>query len=144
MEHRCSLRIPVNARAILHAPGWPPAVCSITDIGADGAFLRGGIAACGRHDLVVLSLQLPGESRPRRLEATVVHRSGEGAGVMFLESRADLMQILAGPATPAASPAPASSCGMSGVMQSRPWRRGSHLPGCAANTSLKAVKRTGV
>lgn len=87
MEHRCSTRTPCHAMAHVFLPPARALCVRIRDISTGGLFLETS-ETLPRQALVYLSFELTdGSGRgATRLPAIVVHRTREGAGLMFLET----------------------------------------------------------
>ena len=83
MEHRCSIRKPLELPVLLYKHGLPVQNGTIRDLGLGGVFVEADAWQWRKHEpLEVEFLALDG-SPVMRLTAVVVHRRDGGAGLMF-------------------------------------------------------------
>ena len=98
MEHRWSKRNPVCLDAFIfhRLTGLIPV--NILDISLEGVFIRVEHPALPTQAVMELSfvLDIHGKQTIQQMEAFVIHRSGNGYGLMFKDYRRGTFQELAG------------------------------------------------
>jgi hypothetical protein len=96
MEQRWSVRAPFTTQVILHHNALPVAVCTSSDIGLGGLFIKTGPLTYPRNSVLHIDIELNTELGPKRflLETTVVFSSGAGMGLMFLESNSEITRTI--------------------------------------------------
>lgn len=85
MEHRWSLRKPVDIEIILRRQGVPPKRYKAQNISLEGVFVESGDDTWPEDTFLELDLPLYGYQRDQyhRIPVVVVHRSRTGMGLMF-------------------------------------------------------------
>jgi len=83
MEHRCSVRKPVESQVLLYKHGLPIQNGRIRDLGLGGMFVETGARSWRKNES--LEIEFPGGPGQTvlRLSAVVVHYSSTGVGLMF-------------------------------------------------------------
>jgi PilZ domain len=96
MEHRWSVRKPHQCSVIVDCPRGGLAAAQLHNIGVGGMFVDIGKLDLPLNALVTVAFALghDGSREEFCLPAMVVHRTDNGAGIMFLESEPDTLQIL--------------------------------------------------
>lgn len=111
MEHRCSVRKPVELQLLLYKHGLPIQSGVSRDLGLGGMFVETGTRTWRKNEN--LEVELPGESgQPAMyLSVAVVHHGSRGVGLVFnaisSEQRDMLRGLLFNGAEVTPGPAPA-------------------------------------
>ena len=83
MEHRCSVRKPIEFQLLLYKHGLPMQSGISRNLGLGGMFINTGTYQWRKNEFLEVEI-LSGDGSPRiRLPAVVVHHSERGAGLMF-------------------------------------------------------------
>lgn len=101
MDHRHTSRLalnpvdPLNIHVAINDPHTPEVRCRVRDIGEDGIFVHTNVHF--RRNYVVeikLTIGTLDNEVSYRMHAMVLHHAYNGMGLMFLESQAELFDIL--------------------------------------------------
>lgn len=92
MEHRWSIRKPHQCSVIVDCPRIGLAATQLRDIGIGGMFVETGKVDLPLNATINVAFALDQEEFC--LPAMVVHRTQNGAGLMFLESELDVLRTL--------------------------------------------------
>lgn len=109
MEHRCSVRKPIEFQLLLYKQGLPVQNAVSRNLGLGGMFINTGACAWRKNEFLEIEI-LGSSGKPGiRLPAVVVHYSRRGTGVVFdaisSEQRRNLRAWLYGSSPePAAEP----------------------------------------
>ena len=83
MEHRCSVRKPIEFQLLLYKHGIPVQSGTSRNLGLGGMFIDTGNREWRKNEYLEVEV-LGQEGEPSmRLPAVVIHHNGAGAGVMF-------------------------------------------------------------
>jgi hypothetical protein len=96
MEHRCSLRKPIELQLLLYKHGLPVKIGICRNLGLGGLFVE-----TGRYEwreMEALQVELVGyNGKPSmRLPAVLIHHSERGAGLMFDAVSSEQRRVLCG------------------------------------------------
>lgn len=96
MEHRWSVRKPHQCSVIVDCPRGGLAAAQLRNIGIGGMFVETDKTDLPLNALVTVAFALghDGSREEFCLPAMVVHRTEDGAGIMFLEPEAETLQTL--------------------------------------------------
>lgn len=99
MEHRCSVRKPVEFQLLIYKNGLPVQSSVSRNLGLGGIYIRAGTSEWRKNEF--LEVEFLGCGKPGlRLPAVVVHQSAQGIGLMFdgmsSEQRRELRAMLFG------------------------------------------------
>ena len=96
MEHRCSVRKPIECQLLLYKHGLPVQTGFCRNLGLGGLFIE--IGSCEWRKNEYLEVEIIGyNGKPSmRLPAVVVHHSERGAGLMFDAVSSEQHRILHG------------------------------------------------
>ncbi len=102
MEHRCSVRKPVEFQLILYKHGLPVQSGNCRNLGLGGIFIEAGTYAWRKNEYLEVEIVGNHAQPGMRLPAVVVHHCERGAGLMFDamsgEQRRTLRSLLFGQA----------------------------------------------
>ena len=83
MEHRCSIRKPIEFQLLLYRQGLPVQNAVSRNLGLGGMFIDTGACAWRKNEYLEVEI-LGANGKPGiRLPAVVVHCSMQGTGVVF-------------------------------------------------------------
>jgi len=96
MEHRCSVRKPIECQLLLYKHGLPVQTGICRNLGFDGLFIE--TVSCEWRKNEYLEVEIIGyKGEPAmRLPAVVIHHSERGAGLMFDTVTSEQHRILRG------------------------------------------------
>lgn len=96
MEHRLSERRPINLDVLIFYQGLPVGSGRTRNIGHEGMFIETEIRDFPEGTTLDIELDMDsGEGEQRvRLLALIIHRNGEGMGLMFLTLIPEIHDIL--------------------------------------------------
>ena len=96
MEHRWSVRKPVNMDVLVYHGGFPGTELRARNIGMEGMFIETGALALAKNSVldVEFSLDLAGSGQRYRMPSFVRHVSNAGVGIMFRKFDQELFQVL--------------------------------------------------
>ena len=82
MEHRCSVRKPVEFHLLIYKNGLPVQSSVSRNLGLGGIYVKAGTSQWRKNEC--LEIEFLGCGKPGlRLAAVVVHQSAHGVGLMF-------------------------------------------------------------
>jgi hypothetical protein len=97
MEHRCSVRKPVEFQLLIYKNGLPVQSSISRNLGLGGIYIRAGTSEWRKHECLEIEFLGHGKAG-MRLPAVVVHQSAQGVGLMFdgisSEQRLELRTML--------------------------------------------------
>lgn len=93
MEHRCSVRKPLEFQLLLYKHGLPIQSGVCRNLGLGGMFIETSSRDWRKHESLEVEI-LGRESVRMRLRAMVVHHGKNGVGVMFDAVSNDQRQLL--------------------------------------------------
>ena len=85
MEHRCSVRKPLEFQLLLYKHGLPIQSGVCRNLGFGGLFIETGHRDWRRTEYLEVEILGPKGLPSMRLAAVVIHHNGQGAGLMFDE-----------------------------------------------------------
>ena len=96
MEHRWSVRKPVDMDVLVYHGGFPGTELRARNIGMEGMFIETGALALAKNSVldVEFTLELAGRSQRYRMPSFVRHVSDVGVGIMFRKFNQELFQAL--------------------------------------------------
>jgi hypothetical protein len=96
MEHRWSARTPYITQVSLHHNSLPVAVCSVSNIGQGGLFVKTGALTYPKNSILEVDIKLKTDQGSKwfHLRTVVVYRSDVGLGLMFLDSNVELFRSI--------------------------------------------------
>ena len=83
MEHRCSVRKPLEVQLLLYKHGLPVHSGVSRDLGLGGVFVKTGTYEWRKNEYLEVEFKDVEGRAGMRLPAVVVHHSSQGAGLMF-------------------------------------------------------------
>lgn len=83
MEHRCSVRKPIEFQLLLYKHGLPIQSGVCRNLGLGGMYIDTGSREWRKNEYLEVEILGRDGIPSMRLPAVVVHHTGEGAGVMF-------------------------------------------------------------
>lgn len=83
MEHRCSVRKPLEFQLLLYKHGLPIQSGTCRDLGLGGLFIETGERAWRRNEYIEVEILGHNGLPSMRLPAVVIHHNRLGAGLMF-------------------------------------------------------------
>ncbi|MFQ5643589.1 MAG: PilZ domain-containing protein [Thiogranum sp.] len=83
MEHRCSVRKPIEFQLLLYRQGLPVQSAVSRDLGLGGMFINTGACSWRRNERLEIEILGSGGKPEMKLPAVVVHHSMRGTGVEF-------------------------------------------------------------
>lgn len=83
MEHRCSVRKPIEFQLLLYKHGLPIQSGVCRNLGLGGMFIDTGSREWRKNEYLEVEILGRDGNPSMRLPAVVVHHTAEGAGVMF-------------------------------------------------------------
>jgi hypothetical protein len=96
MEHRWSTRTPYVTQVSLHHNSLPVAVCSVSNIGQGGIFVKTGPLTYQRNSILDVDIKLKTDQGPKwfHTRTIVIYRSDVGLGLMFLDANVELFRSI--------------------------------------------------
>jgi hypothetical protein len=83
MEHRCSVRKPIEFQLMLYKHGLPVQSAVSRNLGLGGMLIDTGTTTWRKNEYLEVEFICADGSKGMRVPAVVVHHSGHGAGLMF-------------------------------------------------------------
>ena len=83
MEHRCSVRKPVEFQLLLYKHGLPRENSVSRNLGLGGVFIDSGVYEWRKNEYLEVEFVGRNGNPGMRLPAVVVHASPQGTGLMF-------------------------------------------------------------
>ena len=83
MEHRCSVRKPIEFQLLLYKHGLPVQSGISRNLGLGGMFINTGTYPWRKNEYLEVEILASDGNPGMRLPAVVVHHSERGAGLMF-------------------------------------------------------------
>ncbi|VAW72123.1 hypothetical protein MNBD_GAMMA14-1015 [hydrothermal vent metagenome] len=83
MEHRCSVRKPIEFQLMLYKHGLPVQSAECRNLGLGGMLVDTGTTTWRKNEYLEVEFICADGSRGMRVPAVVVHHSKRGAGLMF-------------------------------------------------------------
>ncbi len=83
MEHRCSVRKPMDFQLLLYRQGLPIQNAVSSNIGLGGMFISTGACAWRKNEYLEVEILGSNDKPGMKLPAVVVHHSMRGTGVVF-------------------------------------------------------------
>ncbi|GMQ86940.1 MAG: hypothetical protein BMS9Abin08_0138 [Gammaproteobacteria bacterium] len=83
MEHRCSVRKPVEFQLFLYKQGLPVQNAVSRNLGLGGMFIDTGACSWRKNEYLEVEILKPNGKPGMKLPAVVVHHSMRGTGVVF-------------------------------------------------------------
>ncbi|VAW78018.1 hypothetical protein MNBD_GAMMA13-556 [hydrothermal vent metagenome] len=94
MEHRCSIRKPIEFQLLLYKHGLPVQNGTCCNIGLGGMFINTGENRWHKNEYLEVEILSQTGITAMRLAAVVVHQNQQGMGVMFDAVTGEQRQIL--------------------------------------------------
>ncbi len=82
MEHRCSVRKPVEFQLLIYKNGLPVQSSFSRNLGLGGVYIKAGTSEWRKNECLEIEFLGCGKAG-MRLPAVVVHQSAQGVGLMF-------------------------------------------------------------
>ncbi|TCK19179.1 PilZ domain-containing protein [Thiogranum longum] len=83
MEHRCSVRKPMEFQLMLYKHGLPVQSAVSRNLGLGGMLIDTGTTTWRKNEYLEVEFICAGGGPGMRVPAVVVHQSSRGAGLMF-------------------------------------------------------------
>ena len=83
MEHRCSIRKPIEFQLLLYRQGLPVQNAVSRNLGLGGMFISTGACTWQKNEYLEVEILSSSGKPGMRLPAVVVHHSTRGTGVVF-------------------------------------------------------------
>ena len=96
MEHRCSVRKPIEFQLLLYKHGLPVQTGFCRNLGLGGLFIETGSCEWRKNEFLEVEIIACNGKPVMRLPAAVVHYSERGAGLMFDAVSSEQRRILRG------------------------------------------------
>ena len=96
MEHRCSVRKPIEFQLRLYKHGLPVQTGFCRNLGLGGLFIETGSCEWRKNEFLEVEIIACNGKPVMRLPAAVVHYSERGAGLMFDAVSSEQQRILHG------------------------------------------------
>jgi len=96
MEHRCSVRKPIEFQLLLYKDGLPVQIGICRNLGLGGLFIETGSYEWRRNEYLEVEINVCNGKPAMRLPVVAVHHSERGAGLMFDAISSEQRRMLRG------------------------------------------------